>query len=366
MQWFQRLSAPELRTLLRRANHRLVPRWSTIIREGAVGSIFYVLLKGSVRVTNNSGVDVVLPAGVSFGEGALVTKVRREATVTAIEPCHLVQLTASACKGLGVDLDALRAHVISHMLAKVRFFAHLEQHRRAAVAQLLDVTYLPERSYVFEEGDPGDKFYILIEGRITIYQGKVDIVDKAQKRTVVDSEDDEPVNEEERAAAAAVVQRGVPAPFNEGILLGEFCAEDQYPWFGEMALFDAKSRGATALGLEPCKLLSLDRRNMAAFFQIVPSFAQMFATSATAYTNLNKLKNVMRKGEQGRRQRKLAREAADVSDDTAPEGSAAEQAQQALRRGSGVISHAIDMFGEMSTAGDSPPDVDEKAPATVR
>jgi hypothetical protein len=119
IQWFKDLPGDELQTLIKRCNHRNAPRWSTIIREGSIGSIFYVLLKGSVRVTSSSGLDIVLGEGVSFGEGALVTMVRREATVTAIEPCHLVQLTSKACEGLSVELHELKAHICSQILMKV-------------------------------------------------------------------------------------------------------------------------------------------------------------------------------------------------------------------------------------------------------
>ena len=119
IKWFDEMPSHEIDMLIRRAKHRMVPRWSTIIREGALGSVFYVLLKGSVRVTSSSGLDIVLTEGISFGEGALVTKVRREANVVAIEPCHLVALTSDACDGLSVELDALKAHIVSQMLARV-------------------------------------------------------------------------------------------------------------------------------------------------------------------------------------------------------------------------------------------------------
>jgi hypothetical protein len=46
--------------------------------------------------------------------------VRREATVSAIEPCHLVQVTSDTCEGLSVDFESLQCHIISHMLEKVR------------------------------------------------------------------------------------------------------------------------------------------------------------------------------------------------------------------------------------------------------
>ena len=54
IKWFAGLTDEDLKTLLSRATHRIVRKWSTIIREGAVGASFYVLLKGAVQVTSNN------------------------------------------------------------------------------------------------------------------------------------------------------------------------------------------------------------------------------------------------------------------------------------------------------------------------
>ena len=153
----------DMSLLVRRVKHRMVPRWSTIIREGAVGSIFYVLLKGSVQVTSTSGLNLMLGAGVAFGEGALVTSVRREATVVALEPCHLLQITAENCDDLGVELSLLRSHVIGLMLSKIRFFSLLDVARRNAIGALLEIEYISTGSTVFQEGGPGDKFYMCVQ-----------------------------------------------------------------------------------------------------------------------------------------------------------------------------------------------------------
>jgi CRP-like cAMP-binding protein len=123
--------------MLTGAQHRVVRKWSTIIREGAVGACFYLLLKGAVQVTSTTNQalrdrPLVLRDGASFGEGALVTLVRREATVMAIEPCHLVQLSAQACEGLNVSLTALQSQIVEHMLEKAS--APHDRPRRAALS----------------------------------------------------------------------------------------------------------------------------------------------------------------------------------------------------------------------------------------
>ena len=93
------------------------------------------------QVTNANGLNITLPEGVSFGEGALVTMVRREATVRANEACHLVQLTADACEGMSCDLKSLRLHVICQMLSKIKFFAAFNNQKLRIIAELCEIEY---------------------------------------------------------------------------------------------------------------------------------------------------------------------------------------------------------------------------------
>ena len=297
IEWFKGMPPHEISTLMRRANHRMVPKYSTIIREGAVGSVFYVLLKGSVQVTNASGLDITLPAGVSFGEGALVTKVRREATVTANEQCHLVQLTSDACAGLkGVDLEALRRHLVMQMLTKLKFFTQVSQDRVQRVAKLLEIEYHPTNAIVFEQGDPGDKFYILNEGRVGIFHGQVDV--KGDGHLV------------ERGSGGD----GAGGEEHEARQLGEFRSDDLHPWFGEGALMapvgsGLAPRGASAIALEPTKLLSLPSGAFNEFLHALPSFLQMLQKDAAKYSQFNKLNdNLHAAAEERERQRLQARE----------------------------------------------------------
>ena len=116
LQWFQALSNDDLATLLGRAVVHSVPRYATIIREGSVGGYyFYLLLSGSIRITSEEfGISFILDGASAaggrryFGEAALVTSVRREATVTALKECHLLSLTAADMEGLSVDVLEVR------------------------------------------------------------------------------------------------------------------------------------------------------------------------------------------------------------------------------------------------------------------
>ena len=62
---------------------------------------------------------IVLSDGACFGETSLVARVRREATVVAIEDCLMLVLNAHDLDDLEIDLFEMRLHVISQILAKV-------------------------------------------------------------------------------------------------------------------------------------------------------------------------------------------------------------------------------------------------------
>jgi CRP-like cAMP-binding protein len=128
VRWFRTLSMPQLLVLFGRARHIFFPRYAVILRESNVGSSFYLLLQGRVRCTSslrgtaNLG---VLGAGSGFGEAALVTTVRREATVTALEDCYLLQLRAADVADLPivppeVQSKQLKTKVGADILAAAR------------------------------------------------------------------------------------------------------------------------------------------------------------------------------------------------------------------------------------------------------
>ena len=80
-------------TLTKLADHMQreeVSAGTVVIREGAPGNRFYVLLSGVAGVSQSSmGDRRILRAGEFFGEVSLAMHVSRTATVTAMTPCVL-------------------------------------------------------------------------------------------------------------------------------------------------------------------------------------------------------------------------------------------------------------------------------------
>ena len=250
--WFQGLPDNQLRILAKRGRLEWCDRYRTIIREGNRGRYFYILLRGQVHCTSaiKKGLSVRLGAVSAFGEGALVTTVQREATVAALEPCHLMLLSSEDMAGLDVELATVKQHVISLILESLPFFRDLTKSQQDELGLILDLTYHERSTTLFEEDDSGDALYVLIEGVVQMYKRSAD-----------------------------------------DLLIGTFFAKSERPWFGEMALMgNGKKRTCAAVCKETCKLLTLHLKDFSRFFEIVPSFQQMLVSSAKSYRTLDAMR----------------------------------------------------------------------------
>jgi CRP/FNR family transcriptional regulator, cyclic AMP receptor protein len=97
---FSELEAGEMDTLARAFSPRSFPPGTPILRESEPGDLFFVILRGEVKVFVDSpdGREVVLShlqTGDFFGEMALLEGESRSASVTALTDCELAALGQS-------------------------------------------------------------------------------------------------------------------------------------------------------------------------------------------------------------------------------------------------------------------------------
>jgi uncharacterized membrane protein len=110
-------------------------------------------------------------------------------------------------------------------------FELLNEDDRAALASVVDELKVPANHTLFQAGDPGDSLFIVNTGRIELF-----IKDTAGQKIVLNTAE----------------------------------AGDM---FGELAMLDTGPRTATALALEECEVLVLDRGDLILLFQRKPEAA---------------------------------------------------------------------------------------------
>jgi len=179
---FWELAEPEKQALSSRLKEERRRAGETIIRQGEQGDTFYLIKSGRVEVWIRmpDGVEhlaATLSQGDYFGEIALVKNVPRTATVKAVADCSLLTLNRADFAMLlsqKIDLASRIDRLIENrgFLAKLPLFAEFAPGQMAMVASRL----IPERyqagQRIFSQGDPGDSFYIIKQGRVDILVAK--------------------------------------------------------------------------------------------------------------------------------------------------------------------------------------------------
>jgi rhodanese-related sulfurtransferase len=136
---FSKLPPANIEALLQRFQRQEARAGEVIIREGAEGDFYYVVQSGKCRVERMiGGVSMQLAelkSGDAFGEEALVSEARRNATVTMKTDGVLLRLAKQ-------DFDTLLKEPLLHRVS-------MEQARQmvAGGAQWLDVRYPSEYQY---------------------------------------------------------------------------------------------------------------------------------------------------------------------------------------------------------------------------
>ena len=136
---FAQLPAARIDDLLRRFERVKVARGDTVIREGDEGDYYYLIESGRFQVGRMvGGAEVVLAelkAGDAFGEEALVSEAKRNASVTALVGGYLLRLNRNHFN------EMLR----EPLLRRLGYTQAAERVRRGAL--WLDVRYPSEYQY---------------------------------------------------------------------------------------------------------------------------------------------------------------------------------------------------------------------------
>lgn len=236
---FVTVTDEELDNIANHLKQERFPAGEDIIREGEIGDKFYILERGKATVWRldedqvERKIDEKGP-GQYFGEVALVSSAPRNATVRAETPVSTLTLDYSdfnQCVRQYINLASQVDENVKHswLLRGMPIFDELSSEKLDQLASWLKPESIKAGEMLFEEGDEGDKFYIVESGEVII------------SRVV----DDQPVE----------ISRREP---------GEY--------FGEIALLQNRPRTATVSASVDTQLLSL---RAAQFQELTSHFMQL-------------------------------------------------------------------------------------------
>eukprot|EP00981_Chlorochromonas_danica_P000013 scaffold17_cov187-Ochromonas_danica.AAC.9 len=149
---------------------RLVGPGEVILWQGASGDTLYVVESGQCEVIRD-GVRIghVFP-GKAFGEMALLSNTVRQATVRACQPSRLWCLTRQAVRQLAAQQEVHKLEEKLQLIRGIDLFEKLSAPAMEKIADVLTIQQFSAGERIIKQGEVGDRFYIIISGRVSITQ----------------------------------------------------------------------------------------------------------------------------------------------------------------------------------------------------
>ena len=185
--FLESLDMAALESLAGRVTQLSVPSGSDVVRQGEQGDRFYVVKSGHADVLVDNFRVGSVATGDYFGERALLRDVPRMATIRACEPMELLVLPQAdflAALTGQVGTGSAPADVFSYpkattltrrqrveILSRVSLLSHLELSSLRELADQGDVEQWAEGATIIRQGDEGDRFFVMLDGRAHVSAG---------------------------------------------------------------------------------------------------------------------------------------------------------------------------------------------------
>jgi len=147
----------------------------TIIRQGDEGDNFYVVDEGECDVyvsKQGSPPEHVASytSGGAFGELALISGSPRAATVKARTDVRLWAIGRSTYRNILMETTMRKRKMYETFLENVPILQYMTKYERFTVADALEPVFFTDGEEIIRQGDPGEKFYIIVEGEVKVLQ----------------------------------------------------------------------------------------------------------------------------------------------------------------------------------------------------
>jgi CRP-like cAMP-binding protein/Fe-S-cluster-containing hydrogenase component 2 len=216
-----------------------------ITTEGNFGNSFFILTRGTVSVTLGPEARrlATLNQGSFFGEMTLISGLPRNASVTALEPCEVIEIPRRAfeqwMKKPGpfrqmMDQTYIERGLANH-LRTIPDFADIDQRIVQELVKKVRLRIFSKDEVIVREGDDADSFYLIRDGFVRVMK-----------------------------AMAGGEQRTV-AYLKDG------------SYFGESALLSAKRRNASIIAMGKVEVIQVMKEDFFALMKQDEKFAHHLA-----------------------------------------------------------------------------------------
>jgi len=179
------LGADDLRYVIERVDVREHEARDVIMRQGAAGGSLFVIVRGRVRVFSEKPARELasLGEGAFFGELGLLTDFPRSATVVAVEPTQLLEISRDLVSEivrrspdvLKTLLRFFRDRLLDRLLASSAMFSSFPPDEARALADRFLFLELEPRMRVITEGERAPGLFLLLCGDARVKRGAAEV-----------------------------------------------------------------------------------------------------------------------------------------------------------------------------------------------
>jgi cAMP-dependent protein kinase regulator len=218
---FSNLEQKDLELVIGAMQERPAKEGECLINQGDDGDFMYAVESGTVDCSIDGTVVKTCTTGDAFGELALLYNCPRKATVVSRTDSILWQLDRKTFNHIVADAAQKKRSRYETFLEKSSLMASMTQYERSQLADVLRAETFDDGATVVNQGEDGDKFYI--------------------------------------------IEEGTPVAVKDGAEVKTYGPGD---YFGELALIRSQPRAATVACRGPAKLLSVDSKSFRRLFNI--------------------------------------------------------------------------------------------------
>ena len=146
-----------------------------IFEQDHPGNNFFIIATGKVEVIVNQKRKAILKAGDSFGELALLHDSFRTATVKTIERSSLWSVQRYTFRQVVQSLNTMHYTENKEFLQNIPIFGVLNEQQQEALVTSLTTQKFPPGSRIVNDGDPGELFYLIKEGKVSVIKNGEEI-----------------------------------------------------------------------------------------------------------------------------------------------------------------------------------------------
>ena len=147
-----------------------IQQGEVIIQQGDEGDNFYIIDNGEVEVYVNGEKVLNIGDGGSFGELALIYGTPRAATIKASTDVKLWGIDRDSYRRILMGSTIRKRKMYEEFLSKVPILENLDKWERLTVADALESVSFEDRDVVVSQGEPGNDFFIIVDGSVIVTQ----------------------------------------------------------------------------------------------------------------------------------------------------------------------------------------------------